>query len=196
MLSHALKRYYEPLRLPIQSLAISVSLIHLGWHSSRAAASGLQHWVEYLPQHAIPSTPEDCKGRFRYQNPAQRPSPHDHRVGIFNQIYEATSRFTFVTACCFANWELTTLCHQNAAPLNYRGERITPRTGLQPVRHSAVTANGQVLRFAFLPFQTGLTVIAGSRAISQNTGIVLYFPIFHAQRTILQLAVDHPVLVW
>ena len=130
------------------------------------------------------------------KTPAQRPSPHDHRVGIFNQIYEATSRFTFVTACCFANWELTTLCHQNAAPLNYRGERITPRTGLQPVRHSAVTANGQVLRFAFLPFQTGLTVIAGSRAISQNTGIVLYFPIFHAQRTILQLAVDHPVLVW
>jgi hypothetical protein len=75
---------------------------------------------------------------------AQRPSPHDHRVGISNQIYEATSRFTCVTACCFANWELTTLCYQNAAPLNYRGERITPRTGLQPARHSTVTAYGQI----------------------------------------------------
>ena len=84
------------------------------------------------------------------KTPAQRPSPHDHRVGIFNQIYEATSRFTFVTACCFANWELTTLCHQNAAPLNYRGERITPRTGLQPVRHSAVTANGQIFIIEFM----------------------------------------------
>src|SRR5665647_1549813 len=37
-------------------------------------------------------------------------------------INEATCRFTCVTACCFANWELTTLCYQNAAPLNYRGE--------------------------------------------------------------------------
>jgi hypothetical protein len=24
--------------------------------------SGLQHWVEYLPQHAIPATPEDHAG--------------------------------------------------------------------------------------------------------------------------------------
>jgi len=30
--------------------------------------SGLQHWVKYLPQHAIPATPEDHAGRFRYQS--------------------------------------------------------------------------------------------------------------------------------
>jgi hypothetical protein len=30
--------------------------------------SGLQHWVEYLPQHADPATPEDYTDRFRYQN--------------------------------------------------------------------------------------------------------------------------------
>lgn len=59
-----------------------------------------------------------------------RPSPSDHRVGIFESIYEATPRFTCVTACCFAKWELTTPCYQDAAPLNYRGERIIPRTGL------------------------------------------------------------------
>jgi hypothetical protein len=74
---------------------------------------------------------------------AQRPSPHDHRVGISSQIYEATSRFTCVTACCFANWELTTPCYQNAAPLSYRGERIIPQAGLQPARYPTVTAYGQ-----------------------------------------------------
>jgi hypothetical protein len=26
--------------------------------------SGLQHWTVYLPQHAIPATPEDLTGRF------------------------------------------------------------------------------------------------------------------------------------
>jgi hypothetical protein len=31
-------------------------------------ASGLQHWVEYLPQHAVPATPEDHTDRFRYQS--------------------------------------------------------------------------------------------------------------------------------
>ena len=66
------------------------------------------------------------------------------------QFNEATCRFTFVTACCFANWKLTTPCYQNAASLNYRGERITPRTGLQPVRHSAVTANGQIFIIEFM----------------------------------------------
>jgi hypothetical protein len=30
--------------------------------------TGLQHWVEYLPQHAIPATPEDYTDWFRYQN--------------------------------------------------------------------------------------------------------------------------------
>ena len=66
MLSRAIKRYYEPLRLPVQPLTISVSLIRLGWRSSRVTILGLQHWVEYLPQHALPSTPEDCLNRFRF----------------------------------------------------------------------------------------------------------------------------------
>lgn len=93
-------------------------------------ASGLQHWVAYLPQHAIPATPEDHIGQFRLRADEQRPSPSGHRVGIFDSIYEATYGFTCVTACCFANWELTTYCYQDAAPLSYRGERIIPRTGL------------------------------------------------------------------
>ena len=74
---------------------------------------------------------------------AQRPSPSDHRVGIFDSINEATSRFTCVTACCFANWELTTPDCSDAAPLNYRDERITSRAGLEPARYSTVTAYGQ-----------------------------------------------------
>ena len=61
---------------------------------------------------------------------AQRPSPCVHRVGISNEFNEATYGFTCVTACCFANWELTTPDYSDAAPLNYRGERTTPRTGL------------------------------------------------------------------
>ncbi|MDY0282692.1 MAG: hypothetical protein RBR35_19325 [Salinivirgaceae bacterium] len=59
-----------------------------------------------------------------------RPSPFDHWVGISMASNEATHRFTSVTACCFANWELTTPDYSDAAPLNYRGERTTPRTGL------------------------------------------------------------------
>jgi hypothetical protein len=48
------------------------------------------------------------------------------------EVNEATRRFAFVTAGCFANWELTTPCCQDAAPLSYRGVRTTPRTGLNP----------------------------------------------------------------
>jgi hypothetical protein len=65
-----------------------------------------------------------------FQSAGLRPSPYVHWVGIFISIYEATYRFTFVTACCFANWELTTPCYQNAAPLNYWSVRTTPQTGL------------------------------------------------------------------
>ena len=74
----------------------------------------------------------------------QRPSPFDHWVGIFGSIYEATCRFTCVTACCFANRELTTPCYQDAAPLSYRVERTIPRMGLKPIRYSTVTAYGQI----------------------------------------------------
>ena len=67
MLFRALKRYYEPLRLPIRPNTISFPytcrLMFLN-----ITAPGLQHWVEYLPQHADPSTPEDYTDRFRYQS--------------------------------------------------------------------------------------------------------------------------------
>lgn len=72
----------------------------------------------------------------------QRPSPSDHRVG-FSSSFEATHRFTCVTACSLAVWKLTTPCYHDAASSCYRGARTTPQTGLQPARLTAVTANGQ-----------------------------------------------------
>ena len=73
----------------------------------------------------------------------RRPSPSDHRVGVSDYVYEATSRFTGVTACSFAGGKLTTPCYQDAASSCYQGVRTTPRTGLQPARLTVVTANGQ-----------------------------------------------------
>jgi len=105
-------------------------LIRTGWCSSSITARGLQHCTVYLPQHAIPATPEDPKDRFRSQGlwaPAFPKRPPGRRL---HRHHEATSRFTRVTACCFANWKLTTPCYQDAAPLSYRGVRTTPRTGL------------------------------------------------------------------
>jgi len=85
----------------------------------------------------------------------QRPSPSDHRVGFSNLVYEATSRFTCVSACDLAVWKLTTPCYHDAASSCYRGVRTTPQTGLQPARFTAVTANGQsmnkVLKLGIAP---------------------------------------------
>ena len=75
----------------------------------------------------------------------QRPSPSDHRVGVYDFVYEATSGFTCVTACSFAVWKLTTPRCRNAAPSCYRGARTTPQAGLEPARLTTVTANGQAL---------------------------------------------------
>ena len=86
-------------------------------------------------------------------------------------IDEATSRFTCVTACCFANWELTTPCCQDAAPLSYRGERTTPRTGLKPVRYPTVTAYGHNTDFAL----TG--TIIGIMSPEFPTGQRNFFPL-------------------
>src|SRR6056297_3164890 len=65
MLSRALERYYEPLRLPIRPNEISFpytrQLMFLN-----ITASGLQHWTENPPQHAAPATPEDPVDRFRF----------------------------------------------------------------------------------------------------------------------------------
>ena len=166
ILIHALKRYYEPLRLPLRPNATSFPYTRRLMFLN-ITVTGLQHWVEYLPQHAIPATPEDHTGRFRYQSLWQRPSPFDHRVGIFIMSYEATCGFTCVTACCFANWELTTPCCQDAAPLSYRGERITPRTGLKPVRYSAVTANSQTYTIYFVK-SVGLTPLVFDNLLCQE----------------------------
>jgi len=65
LLSRILKRYYGPLRLPIRPNAISFP--YTRWLTFlNITATGLQHWVEYLPQHAIPATPEDYTDWFRY----------------------------------------------------------------------------------------------------------------------------------
>lgn len=71
--------------------------------------------------------------------PTQRPSPSDQRVGYSHFVYEATHRFTSVTACSLAVWKLTTPRYRDAASSFYRGVRTTPRTGLQPARLTAVT---------------------------------------------------------
>ena len=77
----------------------------------------------------------------------QRPSPSDHRVGVSDFVYEATSGFTYVTACSLVGGKLTTSCYQDAASSCYRVVRTTPRTGLQPARLTVVTANGQARLF-------------------------------------------------
>jgi hypothetical protein len=79
----------------------------------------------------------------------QRPSPSEHRVGFSDIVSEATCRFTCVTACSLAVSKLTTPCCHDAASSCYRGVRTIPRTGLEPARFTAVTANGQH-RFVFI----------------------------------------------
>jgi len=109
------------------------------------------------------------------------------------EFNEATSGFTCVTACCFANWELTTPCYQNAAPLSYRGERTTPRTGLKPVRYSTVTANGRIYFWAFLPqsansvtfYPISLPSGFSMRLVPESnlpTDLSLYSPALYTQR--------------
>ena len=67
VLSRALKRYYGPLRLPIQPAATSFPYTRRLMFLN-TTVTGLQHWVEYPPQHAVPATPEDYTDRFRYQS--------------------------------------------------------------------------------------------------------------------------------
>lgn len=130
MLSLVLKRYYEPLRLPIQPGMISFPYTHrltlLLCHCTGSPALGIdiiRNMPTLLPRKIELEDSVVCS------NPL-RPSPSVHRVGIFTWFNEATYRFTCVTACCFANWELTTPDYSDAAPLNYRCVRTTHRTGL------------------------------------------------------------------
>lgn len=74
MLSHVLKRYYGPLRLPVRPAAISFPYTRRLMFLN-ITASGLQHWTACLPQHAAPATPEDHPGRFRYPSPGASAFP-------------------------------------------------------------------------------------------------------------------------
>ena len=102
--------------------AVDAPLASPGWVSS----TGL------LLFHSMPSLlPRKISAAASVlQTAGHWPSPYVHWVGIFSLIDEATYRFACATACCFANWELTTPCCQDAAPLNYQGARTTPWAGL------------------------------------------------------------------
>ena len=132
MLSRTLKRYFEPLRLPMPPVAISLPytlrLILLPYHDIGPPA------LDRLSSAACPA----LAGLPREKTPAasvpsarvHRPSPADKRVGFSNSSYEATCRFTCVAACLFAVWELTTPDRSDAAPACYPIVRTTPGTGL------------------------------------------------------------------
>ena len=100
MLSLDLKRYYEPLRLPFRAAVLSFPYTQQSMVSP-PPETGLQHWAIELPIHADPATPTVRRDGFH--------SPH-HRTTAFpiqtrgqqpHLVYEATSRFTCVTACIF-----------------------------------------------------------------------------------------------
>jgi hypothetical protein len=142
MLSLELKRYYEPLRLP--SAATTISLPYTQWAVvSPPPQTGLQHWAVNLPEHAIPATPGVDECHFRYSSTLPTAFPFCPQGRLLQFVYEATHRFTCVTACSLAVGKLTTPCRHSAASSGYRGVRTTPQTGLQPARLTAVAANGQ-----------------------------------------------------
>ncbi len=130
MLSRTLKWYYGPLRLPTSPAATSspytLRLMLLFHHDIGSPALNRSSSATCHPCYP---------GRLRRPLPLSLPPGTglpQTSIGSTPSflINEATYGFNFVTACCFANWELTTPCYQSAAPLNYRGARTTPRTGL------------------------------------------------------------------
>ena len=144
MLSHTLNRYYEPLRLPIRPVPTSASALYETVGTPPAPPHRVSSTWPLICRHMPPLLPRKIPRTLSvFPARRQRPSPYVHWVGILNFINEATYRFTYVTACGFANWELTTPCCQDAAPLSYRGVRTIPRAGLEPARLAAVTANGR-----------------------------------------------------
>jgi hypothetical protein len=104
----------------------------------------LQHWIVYLPLHATLATPERFYGCNRYKSNKHRPSPCVQKVGSLKLYFRGYISVHFRCGLQFCRRKLTTLDYSNAAPLNYRGARTTPRTGLQPARYSTVTANGYI----------------------------------------------------
>jgi len=87
MLSRALKQYYEPLRLPLQPVMISALALYITvgtpvlppQRASRTALFFFRHMPPLLPRkiHRNASVLN-----FRWL----RPSPLDHRVGIFSIV--------------------------------------------------------------------------------------------------------------
>jgi len=158
MMSLELKRYYEPLRLP--SAATTISLPYTQWAVvSPPPQTGLQHWAVNLPEHAIPATPGVDECHFRYSSTLPTAFPFCPQGRLLQFVYEATHRFTCVTACSLAVGKLTTPCRHSAASSGYRGVRTTPQTGLQPARLTAVAANGQTTVILFFLLRKLETVV-------------------------------------
>jgi len=67
MLSHELKRYYEPLRLPLWDDALSLPYTHRSMVSP-PPETGLQHWAINLQKHANLATPGVDRCHFRYSS--------------------------------------------------------------------------------------------------------------------------------
>jgi len=65
MLSQALSRYYEPLRLPLRPSAISASPYTHRLAVLPTTVAGLPYCTALLPLHATPATPGDPVERFR-----------------------------------------------------------------------------------------------------------------------------------
>ena len=86
LLSQALNRYYEPLRLPRQPSAFSVPLIRRGCWLRVQHHVGLPSCTISLPPHAAPATPEDPADGCSFESLRQRPSPSDRRVGISKYV--------------------------------------------------------------------------------------------------------------
>ena len=141
VLSLSLHRYFEPLRLPSRAAVLSLP------YTQRLVASptpwmDLQHWVVNLREHAAPVTPAVDRRHFRSSGADPAAFPFCPQGRLLQFVNEATHRFTCVTACTLAVWELTTPCCQDAAPSCYRGVRTIPQAGLQPAGLTTVTANG------------------------------------------------------
>ena len=149
MLSRELERYYEPLRLPPAVAALSSP------YTPRSVVSpppqtGRKPRAVNLREHADPATPGVDECHFRYSSIPPTAFPFCPQGRLLHFVYEATHRFTCVTACSLAVGKLTTPCCHGAASSCYRGVRTTPRTGLEPARlTAAVTANGQTTLYQY-----------------------------------------------
>ena len=153
MLSLELQRYYEPLRLPLRAAALSFPYTQQSV-ASPPRTPGLQHWAVNLRAHAAPATTGVNRRHFRYSSAHPTAFPFCPQGRLLQFVYEATHRFTCVTACSLAVRKLTTPCCHSAASSCYRGVRTIPQSGLQPARPTAVTANGraQFLARSYLSF--------------------------------------------